>query len=91
MRRAAAGNRDDLFAQVATWRALDFPDAGDSVELASRKSDCGVPTLMKSSYRLPTAATKTVDEQQGSHSRADIVPGRPPCAGLDAGASGLQA
>jgi len=91
MRTGDPDRRDDLFAQVAAWRALDFSEAGESMKTASQESDNRVPTLVKSSYRLPAAATQTVDEQQGSHSGSDIVPRRQPCAGLDAEASGLQA
>lgn len=91
MRTGDADSRDDLFARVAAWRALDFSDVGGLVGMTSQESDNRVPTLVKSSYRLPTAATETADEQQRSDSGPDIVPGRPPYAGLDAEASGLQA
>lgn len=87
--------RDDtqvLFAQLAMWRAVDFPDVKCSVETTSQESDNRVPTLTKSSYRLPAAAPTTADEQQRSYSGPATEPGRTANSGLDAHPhSGLQA
>lgn len=76
----------DLFSLLEIWRGLDFP------ETTSRDFDNRVPTLTKSSYRLPAAATETVAEQQRSHPDPAVVPG--PTSNLELGThplSGLRA
>lgn len=59
----------DLFSLLEIWRDLDFSEA-TSKDFGNR-----VPTLMKSSYRLPAAATKTTAEQQRSYPDQAVVPG----------------
>jgi hypothetical protein len=77
------------------WRALNLPSADrpfDLMETTSQESDYRVPTLTKSSYRLPAAATETVDEQRRSSSDPVIALGPTSDSELDRhSSSGLQA
>lgn len=86
MSATAPDNAPELFSLLEIWRALDFP------ETTLHDFENRVPTLSKSSYRLPAAAPTTVDEQQRSHpvlgnepgSTSDAGPGNAPLLGLQA-------
>ena len=77
MNPTAHGDDPDLFSLLGIWRDLDFS------EITSQDVENRVPTLTKSSYRLPAAATNTAEEQQRSYLDPVIHPGRQSKSGLD--------
>ena len=77
MNPTAHDDAPDLFSMLKIWRDLDLP------ETTSQDIENRVPTLPKSSYRLPAAATNTADEQQRRYPDPVTDPGRQSKSELD--------